>query len=65
MGGDFEDTLKKQIQEKTGAPEIKLEKRIMPELLGGCRLRMDSTLIDASLRSQLQKMAVDLKAGGM
>ncbi|GHV89857.1 hypothetical protein AGMMS50268_03600 [Spirochaetia bacterium] len=60
--GDFEESLKKQLMEKTGAGGIKLDSRLVPELLGGYRLRIGGDIIDASLRSQLQRMGSDLAA---
>jgi F-type H+-transporting ATPase subunit delta len=58
--GDFQDSLTKQLMEKTGAKGIKLDTRLVPELLGGYRLRIGGEIIDASLRSQLQQMSADL-----
>jgi F-type H+-transporting ATPase subunit delta len=60
--GDFEGSLKKQLIEKTGARGIKLDTRLIPELLGGYRLRIGGDIIDASLRSRLQRMGADLAA---
>lgn len=60
---DFQESLKKQLMEKTSARGIKLDTRIVPDLLGGCRLRIGGDIIDASLRSQLQRMSVDLVRG--
>ncbi|MDR1030300.1 MAG: F0F1 ATP synthase subunit delta [Treponema sp.] len=46
----------------TAVKEIKVMVQIVPELLGGYRLRIGSGLIDASLRTQLQQLAQDLHA---
>jgi F-type H+-transporting ATPase subunit delta len=59
---EFREALKQGLRKKTGAREIKLRIRIVPELLGGCRLRMGSESLDASLKGQIQKMAADLGA---
>ncbi|MDR1956228.1 MAG: F0F1 ATP synthase subunit delta [Treponema sp.] len=42
--------------------EIKMMVQIVPELLGGYRLRIGSERVDASLRAQLRRMAQDLQA---
>ncbi|MDR2020035.1 MAG: ATP synthase F1 subunit delta [Treponema sp.] len=62
-GQDFQNTLKALLQRKTGAREIRLDTPVNPDLLGGYRLRIHSTLIDASLRRQLQRMESELAAG--
>ncbi|MDR1306251.1 MAG: F0F1 ATP synthase subunit delta [Treponema sp.] len=46
----------------TGAREIKTTVRVIPELLGGLRLRVGSMLFDGSVRTRLKKMALDLSA---
>jgi F0F1-type ATP synthase delta subunit len=60
----FEEALKAALRRKTGAEEILTEIRVVPELLGGCRLLIGSEFWDASLRGQLQSMARDLGASG-
>jgi F0F1-type ATP synthase delta subunit len=60
MDKTFEENLRKQIQEKTGAADVKLSARIVPEILGGYRLRIGGLCIDASLKGQLAKMAEEL-----
>jgi F-type H+-transporting ATPase subunit delta len=56
--GDFIEGIRRE----TGAGEIRLDLKVNPELLGGCRVRIGAELIDASLRGQLQKMAAELAA---
>ncbi|MDR1302054.1 MAG: F0F1 ATP synthase subunit delta [Treponema sp.] len=46
----------------TAVKEIKVTVQIVPELLGGYRLRIGSGLVDASVRTQLQQLAQDLHA---
>jgi F0F1-type ATP synthase delta subunit len=58
----FLEALKQELIKKTGAREIRVLPRTLPELLGGCRLRIGSESIDASLRGQLADMASDLGA---
>jgi F-type H+-transporting ATPase subunit delta len=62
LDGEFQEALRRGLQKRTGASEVKLLIRIVPELLGGCRLRIGSESLDASLRGQIQKMAADLQA---
>ncbi|MDR0554895.1 MAG: ATP synthase F1 subunit delta [Treponema sp.] len=57
---DYQEALKERIKTRTGAAEVKLHVRLVPELLGGCRLRIGSDCFDASLRSQLVKLAAAL-----
>jgi F-type H+-transporting ATPase subunit delta len=60
---ELQDVLEETLQERMG--QIRLDTRIVPELIGGCRLRIGSDLFDASIRGQLKKMAADLgKEGG-
>jgi F-type H+-transporting ATPase subunit delta len=54
--------LESGLRERTKAAGIRLLTRVMPELLGGYRLRLGSEIIDASLRGRLQQMARDLHA---
>jgi F-type H+-transporting ATPase subunit delta len=61
---EFTDELCVKIREKTAAREVRLDARVMPDLIGGCRLRLGTQCLDASLRGQLQKMAADLHAAG-
>ncbi|MDR2588481.1 MAG: F0F1 ATP synthase subunit delta [Spirochaetales bacterium] len=58
------DTLQESVMRYTCAREVRMSVRIIASLLGGCRLRLGSQCLDASLRGQLQKMAVDLQAAG-
>jgi F-type H+-transporting ATPase subunit delta len=61
-GEGFKKDLEERIARKTGAEGVRLDVKIIPELLGGYRLRIGGKLIDASLRAQLQKMETDLAA---
>jgi F-type H+-transporting ATPase subunit delta len=61
---EFQRALGELLRQKTGAREIRLTVTVVPELLAGCRLRMDGLSLDASLRRQIQKMAADLSAAG-
>jgi F-type H+-transporting ATPase subunit delta len=64
LDGEFLEALKEKIMRRTGAAGVKLETKIDPGLLGGCRLRMGGELLDASLRSQMQKMTEYLQSSG-
>ncbi|MDR2394136.1 MAG: F0F1 ATP synthase subunit delta [Treponema sp.] len=46
---------------KTAVKGIKVRVQLVPELLGGYRLRIGSELVDVSLRTQLQRLARDLQ----
>jgi F-type H+-transporting ATPase subunit delta len=46
---------------KTAVKEIAIMVRLVPELLGGYRLRIGSELVDVSVRTQLQRLARDLQ----
>jgi F-type H+-transporting ATPase subunit delta len=59
---DFKRELEAELAGKTGAQGVVFEVKIMPELLGGYRLRIGSEIIDASLRALLAKMEADLAA---
>jgi F0F1-type ATP synthase delta subunit len=54
---DFQDSLVDLLLRKTGAARIRLETRQESGLLGGYRLIIHTSVIDASLRSQLRNMA--------
>ena len=55
-GRPVTDELEKMIRQQTGAAGIRIQTKLNPELLSGCRLRMGGLCIDASLRGQLEKM---------
>ncbi|MDR0597471.1 MAG: F0F1 ATP synthase subunit delta [Treponema sp.] len=62
LEGDLQEALKAALIRKYGAREIRLAARVVPELLGGCRLRVRGDLVDSSVRGHLQRMAGDLHA---
>jgi F-type H+-transporting ATPase subunit delta len=64
LDADYTQVLIARIKEKLAVREINLEMRIVPELLGGCRIRIGSDCWDASLRGQLHKMATNLHIAG-
>ena len=59
----FEDQLKQRIKERIGAAEIKLNTVVVPDLLGGYRLRIGGFFVDASLKGQVEQMKSDLAGG--
>jgi F-type H+-transporting ATPase subunit delta len=63
LDGELEAFIRGEVKKRTKATELKLEKRINAELIGGFRLRIGDEIIDASIRSQLQFLADDLAAG--
>jgi F-type H+-transporting ATPase subunit delta len=62
LEGDLQEELKAALIRKYGVREIRLIPRIVPELLGGYRLRAGADLVDSSVRGQLQRMARDFHA---
>jgi F0F1-type ATP synthase delta subunit len=44
----------------TGAKDVKLIIRVIPDLSGGMRLRWGSTVFDGSIKWRLEKMAGDI-----
>ena len=62
LDSDFEQALKRRLAERYGATSINLKTRLVPELLGGYRLRIGGVYIDASLRGQAERMKADLAA---
>ena len=74
LDGAFEEELKRQIALRTGAAEIRMSRRLVPELLGGYRLRFGRPAaggpvagfyIDASLKGQVEKLTADLEAAAV
>jgi F-type H+-transporting ATPase subunit delta len=63
LDGEMEAFISGEIKKRRKAGELKLEKRINAEIIGGFRLRIGDELIDASLRSQLRLLAADLASG--
>jgi F-type H+-transporting ATPase subunit delta len=63
LDGELEAFISGEIKKRKNAGEVRLEKRINAELIGGFRLRIGDDLIDASLSGQLRLMADNLSAG--
>jgi F-type H+-transporting ATPase subunit delta len=59
LDDDLQEKIKVALIKKTGAREVRLITRPVPELLGGYRLRIGTELVDTSLKGQLQRMAVE------
>ncbi|MDR1507241.1 MAG: F0F1 ATP synthase subunit delta [Treponema sp.] len=56
----FIELVKQRLRKKTNAREIVICSKIIPELIGGFRVRMGSVLLDGSLKTRLVKMASKL-----
>jgi F-type H+-transporting ATPase subunit delta len=62
---DLQEKIKAGLIKRTGvqgerrAREIRLVSKVVPELLGGYRLRIGTELLDTSLKGQLQRMAAE------
>jgi ATP synthase F1 delta subunit len=62
MEKDFEKELVRMIKEKTGASDVKMAKRVKPDLLGGYMLRIGAFYVDATLKGQLEMIKTELIA---
>jgi F-type H+-transporting ATPase subunit delta len=62
MDDVFEKELRRRIIAQTGAADLKMKTVLVPDLLGGYRLRIGGYFIDASLKGQMEKMKADLEA---
>jgi F-type H+-transporting ATPase subunit delta len=60
----FANLITETIKKRTGASRVELTGQVKEELIGGYRLRIGDEIIDASIRSQLQKMEACLAGGG-
>jgi F-type H+-transporting ATPase subunit delta len=63
LDNTFEDELKRNIVKLTGATAIKMKTQLVPDLLGGYRLRIGGFFVDASPKGQIEKMKTDLAGG--
>ena len=59
-----ESRIKSALEKTAGIGRVNLIKRVNPELIGGYRLRIGDKIIDASIRSQLQKLEMCLAGDG-
>jgi F0F1-type ATP synthase delta subunit len=59
----FIESLKKILCGKTGSKDVHFDFCLVPELLGGYRLRTGGVYMDASLRGFLRSMSSDLSRG--
>jgi ATP synthase F1 delta subunit len=58
---EFMDIMAEKTKKLIGAKEIKLKQRLIPELIGGLRLRHGSMLYDGSIKRALEIMGSELK----
>ena len=58
----FKEELERQIKDISGAAKVTVKTRLVPELLGGYRLRFGGFYVDASLKGQAERMKADLAA---
>jgi len=56
------EAVKEKALRLTGAKGIKLILRVIPDLIGGIRLRWGSIVLDGSIKWRLEKMAEDMSA---
>jgi F-type H+-transporting ATPase subunit delta len=62
MDGAFEKELKENIIKRLGAADVNIKTHLVPELLGGYRLRIGGFFVDASLKGQIEEMKTALEA---
>ncbi|NET60139.1 MAG: F0F1 ATP synthase subunit delta [Symploca sp. SIO2E6] len=55
-------SVKEKVKEITGASQVELDTKIDPELIGGVIIKVDSQVIDSSLRGQLRRIGLRLNA---
>jgi len=56
--------IKAALEKSAGINRVNFVKRINPELVGGCMLKIGDKIMDASIRSQLQKLEMYLAGNG-
>jgi hypothetical protein len=59
----FEDRLRAVLKRKKNVSDVKLDIRIVPQLLAGCRISIGSEYVDGSLLGRLNGMTRDLGSG--
>lgn len=52
-----------KVKALTNAREVELETQIDPDIIGGAIVRVGSQVLDASLKGQLRRLALNLNAG--
>jgi len=58
----LEKNLRRQIMDRLAVSEVNMKTRLVPQLLGGYRLRLGGFYVDASLKGQIDRMKADLEA---
>jgi len=62
LGEELLSALKEKAKHLSGAKDVIFSFKLVPDLIGGFRMRWGSKLFDGSIKGQLQKMTVDLGA---
>jgi F0F1-type ATP synthase delta subunit len=57
---ELEDKIRTELTRRTGARDIVIDRRIVPELIAGYRVYIGTDLLDTSFQGLLRKMAVGL-----
>ena len=60
LGDDEIQNIVDVVKEQLGGKTIELTKSVNPDLIGGFTVRVDSRVLDASVRSQLEKLRLKL-----
>ncbi len=62
LNEDQKNTVRERVKSMTGAREVEIETKIDPSLLGGVIIQIGSQVIDSSLKGQLRRIGISLKA---
>lgn len=62
LNEDQKNTVRERVKSMTGAREVEIETKIDPSLLGGVIIQIGSQVVDSSLRGQLRRIGISLKA---
>ncbi|MBE9042287.1 F0F1 ATP synthase subunit delta [Oscillatoriales cyanobacterium LEGE 11467] len=60
LTGSQRDAIESKVKDLTGAREVEIETQIDPDIIGGVIIKVGSQVLDASLRGQLRRLAVNL-----
>ncbi|HEU5285655.1 MAG TPA: F0F1 ATP synthase subunit delta [Sphingomicrobium sp.] len=61
LNDDQVEALKAQLRKRAGGADVTLDSRVDPEILGGIVIKLGSEMIDASIRTKLNRLASAMK----
>ncbi len=62
LNEDQKNTVRERVKSMTDAKEVEIETKIDSSLLGGVMIKVGSQIIDSSLKGQLRRIGISLKA---